>query len=162
MASLCHSNPALVNDVAALDTPNAIREWGDDKYIYVKLAGADAGVVGKYALRHTDEPTTEGSVTMTAASAIPEALGSVADPVGVFVKAITAGYFGYLLREGRGTVFTDDGVAEGDFLVCDGGTTPTFIADTAVAGEEHAICGRALADDSDVTHLVTAEVYCRG
>jgi len=162
MASLCHSNPALVNDVAALDTPNAIRWYGDNQYIYVKLAGADAGVVGKSALRHTDDATTAGSVTMTAASAIAEALGSVADPVGIFVKAVTAGYYGYLLRNGRGSVYTDDGVAGGDFLVCDGGTTPTFIADTMVAGEENAGFGRALADDNDTTHLVTAVVYCRG
>ncbi len=163
MTTFCHNNPALVDDVSPMDTPNAIRWYGDDQYIYVKQVSGTA-VVGYGAFRHTADATatTRGSVTVTAADAIAETLGTVAQPVGIYVKAITVGRWGYLLRNGTGSLYTDDGVVSGDFLVLDGAGTPTGVFDTCAAGEEHAASARALADDNDTTHLVTARVYCVG
>lgn len=159
--SFCHRDPSTVDDVSPLDTLNAVRWYGDKRYRYIHFKTGTA-VVGKLVFRHTDDATTAGTCTMTAGDCVAETLGTVADPVGVLVKALTTAYYGYVLVDGHGSVYTDDGVVVGDFLVADGAGSPDGIADTAVAGEEHAVFARALANDDDTTHLVTARVYCRG
>lgn len=124
------------------------------------LAAGDL-VVNADASLATAEAPSGSVVTRIAASAIDETLGTVAHCAGVAVGTISTGNYGWVQVWGVGSCKTDGGVVEGDALVVDGGATPVRVADTAVAGEEHAVFGVALAtDDSDpkVTFRFTKEL----
>lgn len=126
---------------------------------FVKNAGADTSVQYKLATWLTGG--ARGSATMTDATSTDGTLGTVTRICGIWQAAIPTLYYGFLLVVSDYTnVYTDDGVVDGDYLVMDGGATHTFIADTAVAGEEHAVFGQARAADNDTTHLVLAAVNC--
>ena len=128
---------------------------------YVQNGGADTTVVAKLATWKT--AGTRGVATMTDGSSTDGGLGTVYGVCGVWQKAITTLRWGVLCVVSDYTdVYTDDGVADGDYLVGDGGATHTFIADTAAAGEEHAVFGIARAADNDTTHLVKAAINCLG
>lgn len=123
-------------------------EDGINVFMYVKNDSADtAGVVGKMACAKA--ASAYGKVTMKASEITSGGLGTVTKPMGIFMSALPFGSFGWIQVRGRTTtLITDGGVVDGDPLVCDGGATETFIADTAVAGEEHAVIGHALSDDT--------------
>ena len=125
---------------------------------YVQNGGADTTVIAKLATWKT--AGTRGVATMTDGSSTDGGLGTITKPCGVWQKAIVTLHWGVLLVSSDYTdVYTDDGVADGDYLVMDGGATHTFIADTAAAGEEHGVFAMARAADSDTTHLVKAWVF---
>ena len=134
-------------------------------YRYAKNGGTAAAVATQIACFHTT--AAKGVLTMTAGTSLVGTLGTVAGEfAGIWMAAIPANYFGLVLCEGEtidkdGTLLlkTDGGVVAGDPLVVDGAGTPTFIADTAVAGQEHAVFGFARADD--VSTLVHACVKAR-
>jgi hypothetical protein len=129
-----------------------------DRVMFVKNTGADTdGVVAKLAFY--EAAGARGEICMDDAEVTNGTLGTVTRPAGVFLGAIPFGGFGWIQVSGRCNVYTDDGVADGDYLVADGGATVTGIADTAVAGEEHAVFGCAQAADNDTTHLVVAQVW---
>lgn len=132
-----------------------------EAFQYVQNGGADTTVVAKLATWKT--AGTRGVATMTDGSSTDGGLGTVYGVCGVWQAAVPTTKYGWLLKVSDYTdVYTDDGVADGDYLVGDGGATHTFIADTAVAGEEHAVFGIARAADNDTTHLVKASVNCLG
>ena len=132
-------------------------EDGRNVYMYVKNDSADtAGVAGKMACAMTAK--SYGVVTMKESEVTAGGLGTVTKPMGIFMSALPIANYGWIQVRGVSTTLvTDGGVADGDALVCDGGATETFIADTAVAGEEHAVIGHALAADSSA-NVVTARV----
>lgn len=129
--------------------------FGND-LIMVKLAGADAATAGQLGFQHTNG--TLGNVSVTAATIVDGTVGTIADPVCMFIVACTAGQFAWALRRGwttadgkpDGTAIlqTDGGVVAGDFLVADGGASPDGVTDTMAAGEEHAKFGCAPAADT--------------
>ncbi len=128
---------------------------------YVQNGGADTTV--QYKLATWKTAGGRGVATMTDGSSTDGTLGTVAATAGVWQAAIPTTQYGLLLvASDYCDVYTDDGVVDGDYLVLDGGATHTFIADTAVAGEEHAVFGIARAADNDTTHLVKASIWCLG
>lgn len=129
------------------------------RYMFVKNVGSSSTVVGKLAC--WDTAGAEGEVSMTVGDVVTPGLSTTSKACGVWISVVAQNEFGFMQISGRATVYTDDGVADKDFLVCDGGDTETFIADTAVDGEEEAIFGQALAADNDTTHLVTAIIWCQ-
>lgn len=126
----------------------ALVEDGINVYMYVKNDSADTnGAVGKMACAKA--ASAYGKVTMKASEVTSGTLGTVTKPFGIFMSALPFTNFGWIQVRGRTTALvTDGGVVDGDYLVCDGGGTETFIADTAIAGEEHGVIGRALSDDT--------------
>ena len=68
-------------------------------------------------------------------------------PALFFLSARVTGYEGPNLV----ALVTDGGVAAGDPLVIDGGATPSFVFDTAVAGEEHLVVAIAMAADASTS-----------
>jgi hypothetical protein len=123
-----------------------------DIYRFVKNGGADTSVATKIACSKAGAGSGagvgRGTVTMTVADVTSGTLGTITRGVGLWQAAVPTGYCGWLLVVSEyAHVFTDGGVVDGDYLVIDGGGTETFIADTAVAGEEHGVFGQALADD---------------
>lgn len=130
-----------------------------DLYEYVYNASTDTDAVkGQFACTYGATPA-KGHVTMKAADVADGTLGTVTKARGVWAAAVSGGNSGFILRRGYcDYLVTDGGVAKGDPLVCDGGATPTFIADTAAAGEEHAVVAHADADD--VASVGTAYIDC--
>jgi len=130
-----------------------------EAFRYVKNGGATTSVATKLATWLT--AGTRGVATMTDATSTDGTLGTVYGVCGVWQAAIPTNNYGWLCVVSDYTdVFTDGGVVDGDYLVGDGGATHTFIADTAVAGEEHAVFGIARADD--VSTNVKAAINCLG
>lgn len=132
-------------------------EYGD-RFMFVKHTGADTNAA-QYKLAFYETGGARGEVCMDDAEVTNGTLGTVTRPAGVWQAAVPFGGFGYIQISGRGSVFTDGGVVDGDYLVADGGATVDGIADTAVAGEEHAVFGMAMADDVSTT--VTAQLWCQ-
>ncbi len=131
----------LIIDPKTGDMYRAVKNGGADTSVATKLACSKAGA-------GSGAGVGRGIVTMTVADVTSGTLGTVTRAVGIWMAAVPTGYCGFLLVVSEYChVFTDTGVVDGDYLVCDGGGTETFIADTAVAGEEHAVFGHALADD---------------
>lgn len=137
-------------------------------FMFVLNNSADTdSILGQLAL--WDDAGTKGYVTMKAGEAGDGGvLGTVAKAVGMWPDVVAFGNYGFLKVVGWGNdadgdkiLVTDGGVAQGNPLVCDGGATPTFICDTAVAGEEHAVIGTALADDT-AGNVVLATLNCLG
>lgn len=159
MIRVLTGDPASTNDNSPTADLGCLYQGANgDIFMYVKNAGADtAAVATKLACNKTGG--TRGEMTMDAGETTAGGLGTVTKAAGIWQYAVDFGNYGYILVVSPYCdVYTDDGVADGDFLVCDGGATETFIADTAVAGEEHAVFGCALAADNDTTHLVKARV----
>ncbi len=130
-----------------------------EMYKLVQNGGSTTTVATKLATWLT--AGARGIATMTDGSSTDGTLGTVYGVCGVWQAAIPTLCYGLLLVSSDYTdVFTDGGVVDGDYLVGDGGATPTFIADTAVAGEEHAVFAIARADD--VGTNVKASVFCLG
>jgi len=159
MLRVLTSDPTSTNDETDKAGVGTLYAAGNgDVYMYVENAGADTNAV-QYKLACNKTAGTRGQMTMDAGETTAGGLGTVTKPAGIWQYAVSFGNFGYILVQSPYCdVYTDDGVADGDALVCDGGATETFIADTAVAGEEHAVFGHALAADNDTTHLVKAKV----
>lgn len=134
-------------------------------FMFVYNASADTDAVkGKFAAQ--DNGGAVGEMTMKAAEVMDGTLGTVTRATGVWCYAVQFGNWGFTkvvgyTRDENGAAFlvTDGGVNGGDPLVCDGGATPTFIADKAIGGEEHAIVAHALAAD-DATPVVLASLNC--
>lgn len=158
MLRICPSDPDATNDETATADVGTLYMWEHDVLMYVKNASADTNAVAtKLACYKTGG--TRGEVTMKASEVTSGTLGTVTKPAGVWAYAVSFGNFGYIrVQSNYCDVFTDGGVVDGDPLVCDGGATETFIADTAVAGEEHGVFGHALADD--VSTNVKARINC--
>lgn len=130
-----------------------------DRFMFVKNVGSSSTVVGKLAC--WDTGGARGEVSMTVGDVATPGLSTTSKACGVWLSVVAQNEFGFMQISGRASVYTDDGVADKDFLVCDGGDTETFIADTAADGEEEAIFGQAMAADNDTTHLVTAIIWCQ-
>lgn len=123
----------------------------------VKQMGATASAAGEWA--HFASSGTYGEVSRSAATALINAVSTVAVPAGVFQSALASGSFGWLQTKGLGLkdLTTDGGVAAGDPLVIDGGATAVGATDTMADGEEESVCGTALAADTSTTQ--TAGTY---
>lgn len=154
MLNVLDRTPSLVIDTTPRMTVGALYQDNatGDIYRYVKNGGADTTVATKIACSKAGAGSGagvgRGVVTMTVADVTSGTLGTVTRGVGLWVAAIATGKYGLILVVSEYChVYTDGGVVDGDYLVVDGGGTETFIADTAVAGEEHAVFGHALADD---------------
>lgn len=165
MGIIFDNSPELIDDAETKPrySPGQLIEKPSTGEIfrYVQNGGADTTVIAKLATWKT--AGTRGVATMTDGSSTDGGLGTVYGVCGVWQKAIVTLHWGVILVvSDYCDVYTDDGVADGDYLVGDGGATHTFIADTAAAGEEHAVFGIARAADSDVTHLVKASINCLG
>jgi hypothetical protein len=143
-----HIAPASSNDSVAKFNVGGLY-FGPTGEVYRYVQAEDANiVVGDVLCYAWDGTTGDWEVTNTATSAIDSALATVNIVAGVAVGSITDAYFGFVQVSGLcGDVTTDTGVAAGDNLVVDGANTPNGVADTAVAGEEHAVFGLALAAD---------------
>lgn len=136
-------------------------------YKYLKNDGADAFVAGDVVGPHTNG--TPGSATSATATWVDGGLGTVAKALGMACYACAAASYCYVLVVGPTTndgtatgtalLSTDGGVAQGDWLVVDGGADPVDSADTAAAGEEHAAFGYALAADTSGNKVI-AEINC--
>lgn len=123
-----------------------LRPGTGEIYQYVKNGGADTTVATKLACNKA--AATRGVKTMTQADVTSGTLGTITRACGIWQAAIPLNYYGVLLVvSDYADVFTDGGVVDGDYLVVNGGATEDFLADTAVAGEEHGVFGVALADD---------------
>lgn len=154
-----HISPALANDDVAKYKVGGLYGSPEGKiYRYVQAEDANI-VVGDVLCYAWDGTTDDWEVTNAATSAIDSGLATVNIVAGVAVGSITDAYFGFIQVSGLcGDVTTDTGVALGDNLVVDGANTPTGIADTAVAGEEHAVFALALA--ADASDSVDAILRC--
>ncbi len=157
--------PELIDDTTAnaryLPGQLIVKPSTGEMFKYVQNGGANTTVIAKLATWLT--AGTRGVATMTDATSTDGTLGTVYGVCGVWQKALVTLHWGVILCvSDYCDVYTDDGVADGDYLVGDGGATHTFIADTAVAGEEHAVFGIARAADNDTTHLVKASINTLG
>lgn len=166
---ICHCNPYdAENDWTDSTLASVGQEYtyGGATFMCVKNAGSGAGVAGELVGLFLTTPAV-GEITAVAAEWIDGTLGTVNPALGMLTYASTAGRYCYILRKGwtttngraDGTAFlkTDGSVVKGDYLVPDGGATPDGVADTAAAGEEHAVFGYAIADDT-AGSLVIAKV----
>lgn len=81
---------------------------------------------------------------------------------GVGVHTIATLKYGFVQVGGPTAVLTTDaGVAKGDKLVINGGTSPDKTADTMADGEEECVFAQALIDDTS-TNLTLGLIYFRG
>lgn len=165
-----HLDPWTTN-LDAIDTTGAAKVGGlyvlaGEIYMFVLNNSADTNAIaGQFALH--DDAGTMGYMTMKASEAGDGGvLGTVAKATGIWCYAVAFGNYGFLkvagwTKNGSDAAFlvTDGSVAQGNPLVCDGGATPTFIADTAIAGEEHAVVAHAIADDT-ADPVVMATLNC--
>lgn len=156
--------PSLVDDSVARSTPGALYEdrGTGEIYMYVKHAPSTAtpSVATKLACFKAGGGAGAGPgagvVTMVAADITSGTLSTTTKAAGIYVAAVVKDHYCMILVWSPYThCFTDGGVVDGDALVCDGGGTETFIADTAADGEEECIFGWALADD------ISTDVICR-
>lgn len=155
----CHINPfsADNDETTARATVGGIYTYNGGEFMYCYNAGSGAGVAGELCGLFLTTPSI-GHATCVAAEWLDGTLGTVNPTLGMVCYAWTAGRYAYVMRKGwttttgdrNGTAFlkTDGGVVKGDYLVPDGGATPDGNADTAVAGEEHAVVGYAIDDDT--------------
>ena len=164
-----HYDPWTVN-FDAIDTVGDALVGGlyydkGELYMFVYNASADTDAVkGQFAAQ--DNSGNIGDMTMKAAEVMDGTLGTVTRATGIWCVAVSFGNWGFIKVVGwtkdesdAAFLVTDGGVVGGDPLVLDGGGTPTFIADKAVAGEEHAVVAHALAND-DATPVVLASLNC--
>lgn len=134
-------------------------------FMFVYNASADTDAVkGQFACQ--DNGGGIGNMTMKAAEVMDGTLGTVTRAKGIWCYAVQFGNWGFIKVVGwtkdendDAFLVTDGDVVGGDPLVCDGGAAPTFIADKAIAGEEHGIVAHAVADD-DGTPVVLADLNC--
>lgn len=150
MSQYPHIAPASANDATPKYNIGGIY-WDPQgrafRYVRAEDAALAVGDVTCYAFDGSDIDGWE--VTNTATSAVDSGLATVNICAGVAVGTVADASYGFVQVSGLcGDVTTDTGVAAGDNLVVDGANTPTGIADTAIAGEEHAIFGLALAADA--------------
>jgi hypothetical protein len=125
------------------------------KYRYVYNAGADTLAAGEVCCFHTTN--TYGHITGTVATSMNNGTAGIA--AGVAQAAIPTTKYGWLQTSGDGVqaLTTDAGVAQGDYLVVNGGTSPDGTVDTMADGEEECVFAVALAADSSTTQ--TAGTY---
>jgi hypothetical protein len=124
------------------------------RYVLLSATSACAATAGSVAVM-SDATANSWDVTVDVSEQIGTATGRA---VGVFQNAVTAGYYGWVLVSGYGTVRTDNGVAAGDFLVPH---SADHEADTMADGEEEQVFAQALtADTATEPHSCTAHIYC--
>ena len=131
-------------------------------FMYVKNEGTASTAAGT-VVGHFSTTLADGAISAVATTVIECGLGSVMPVAGVALSVIAEDEYGWIQVKGRniGIILSDGGVAAGDALVCDGGATPTFQADTAVAGEEHGVFGFSLvADDASSIPANSAVINC--
>lgn len=168
---ICHCNPySSDNDWTDATLASVGQKYTFDGGVFmaVKNAGSGAGVAGELGGIFLTTPAV-GQITYVAAEWLDGTLGTVNPALGMCPFASTAGRYQYVLVDGwtthngraDGTAFlkTDGGVVKGDYLVPEGGASPDGTVDTAVAGEEHAVCGYAI-DDDTAGSLVIARLRC--
>lgn len=137
---------------------------GTKVWRYVKVVGTSGDLaLGDCTVAASVSSTWDGfSVTRVAASAlVGTPLGSVVPCTGVAQGTITTGQYGYVMYDGDGVVKGDGSVAVGNSVVVDGGTSPARNADTAADGEQHAVFGFALEDDSGGSNFFACKISCK-
>ena len=119
------------------------------KFFYGKNEGTASTVAGQAVGAFLTTPAV-GAVSMTAATVVESTLGTATPAAGFALSVLAEDEYGWIQYSGPNLValVTDDGVAAGDPCVIDGGATPSFDLDTAIAGEEHLVCAIALAADA--------------
>ena len=128
-------------------------EYGD-RFMFVRQLGATSSAVGEWAAQATT--IGRGAVSRTAATSCINGVETIAPAVGVFQSILAVNQYGWVQISGVGVTtiaVTDGGVAQGDFLIIDGGNTPVGACESGGAGEEMCCCGWALADDTGTTLL---------
>lgn len=168
---ICHVNPydAVNNFDEAVATVGGLYAYQGNEFMFVKNAGSGAGVAGELCGLFLTTPAV-GEVTCVSTEWLDGTLGTVNPAMGMVCVALDAGNYAYILRRGwttddgtaSGDAFlkTDGGVVKGDYLVPEGGASPDGTVDTAVAGEEHAVVGYAISDDT-AGSLVIAWLNCQ-
>lgn len=121
---------------------------------YSYNAGAATLAVGKGVCQHTNGTAFNGSNTV--ATSLGTTLGTVPTCIGIAAAAVPTLNYCWLQIKGPNqmALVTDSGVVAGDFLVIDGGGTPSYQFDTLAAGEEHAAVGWVTSDDSGTSQPV--------
>ena len=145
-----HIAPGSANDVVAKYNVGGLYLTPEGVICrYVRNSTDAALAVGDVLCYAWDGSTGNWLVSNAATSAVDSGLATVNIVAGVALGAVTASYYTFVQVSGlNGDTTTDQGVAAGDNLVVDGANTPVGVADTAVAGEEHAVFGLALAADA--------------
>lgn len=128
---------------------------GGQIFRYVYNAGADTLAVGDFVCFSTN--STYGNISGTVATCMHNGTAGVA--AGVAQSAATTATYLWVQTGGKGrkALVTDGGVAEGDGLVINGGTSPDDTVDTMADGEEECVCGWAL--DADTGSAQPAGAY---
>lgn len=123
---------------------------GGKTYRYAYNAGADTLAAGEVVGWYKTTPVY-GHITGTVATFMDN--GTAGLGVGVALSAAPAANFCWIQTQGVGeqALTTDGGVAQGDGLVVNGGTSPDGTVDTMADGEEELVFGWALAADSSTT-----------
>lgn len=155
----CFLDPTTANETENLGTLGGLYTWEGKVYRWVYNAGADNITAGEVVGWFLTTPAA-GHVSGTAATFMDNGVAGIA--AGVAEGAITAGRYGFVLKEGvtTATITTDGSVAQGESLVVNGGATPDGTVDTMAAGEEHCVFATALQDDAS-TSLTLTLVHCK-
>jgi len=123
------------------------------RYVFCYNGGATVLAAGDNVGAFLTTPLY-GNISRTDGTCIETTLASTCLCAGIAISAIPTVNWGWIQVGGYcSNITTDQGVAAGDLMVIDGGTTPTFLADTAVAGEEAAVF--AVADAADTVAVGT-------
>lgn len=122
------------------------------KFFYGKNEGTASTVAGQAVGAFLTTPAI-GAVSMTAATVVEATLGTATPAAGFALSVVAEDEYGWFQYSGSNIValVTDGSAAAGDPLVIDGGATPTFDLDQAIAGEEHLVCAVALAADTSTS-----------
>lgn len=158
MIGPCFLDPTQANETENVGTLGGLYTWEGKVYRWVYNAGADAITAGEVVGLFLTTPAA-GHVSGTAATFMDNGTAGIA--YGVAEGGITAGRYGFVLKDGITTVTitTDGGVAQGDRLVVNGGATPDGTVDTMADGEEECVFATALQDDAS-TSLTLTWVHC--
>ena len=150
-------DPTTVDDALPKAKLGGLYQTSDGRvWRYVKVVGTAGTLAAGQGVVWSND--ADGySVTKIAASALT--VVTVARSAGVAQGAITTGQYGYVLVRGKGTALGDGSVAVGQYIVTDGGTSPTATFDTMAAGEEMGVVGQALDNDTGSPTNFNAQLW---
>lgn len=122
-------------------------QLGSKTYRYCYNAGVDTLAAGEIVGQHTN--STYGNVTGTVATFVD---GTSTCGLGLGMAMSAAPTLNYFWAQTGGAndvaITTDGGVAEGDWVVVEGGASPDGTLDTMADGEEEMVIGIAIDADT--------------
>ena len=121
---------------------------GTKRYVFCINQGTTSTVAGDVLGAFLTTPVT-GHFSRLATTVVECSLSDTMWVVGIALSVLAEDEMGWIQVGGYSSnITTDQGISAGDGLICDGDATPTFIAETASATEEHMVFGFADADDA--------------